>query len=83
MNYICKKSKQPSCGGLAVRSGHLGKGLHASWGRNVPPDSLMFPEQLGKGETQVWISKMPSHWVFPLKKKRQVSSVGKLPVKRD
>lgn len=27
-------------------------------GGNIPPNSLMFTEQLGRGETEVWISKM-------------------------
>lgn len=70
MDYIWKKLQQPSCGGLGVRFGHLGKGLHASWGRNIPPNSLILSEQLGKGETKVWISKIAPHWVFPLKQKR-------------
>lgn len=70
MNYICKKSQHSSCGGLAVRFGHLGKGLQGCWGRNIPPDSLMFTEQLGKGEAEVWISKMlPSLGVSFNKKK--------------
>lgn len=75
MNYICKKSQQPSCEGLAVRFGRLGKGLHGYWGGNILPNSLKFPEQLGKGEAEVWISKMLPHRGFPLKKKEKRAGV--------
>lgn len=51
MNYICKISQHPSGGELVVR-GCLGLG-----GQH-PPNFLMFPEQLGEGEAEVWISKM-------------------------